>query len=326
MIAGEGEAPLVSVVIPCYDQAHFLPEAILSALSQTYPEIEVVVVDDGSPDNIAEVVGRYPTIVFVRQENRGVAEARNAGFRASRGDYLVFLDADDRLTANALESHLACFAQHPDAGFVVGDIDHISLDGSFAGSPRWPLLGENQYQELLRVNHVANTIAVMFRRVVFECLEGFKPSCSPAEDYELLLRAARQFPSRHHRTVVAQYRRHAMSFSRQGAIMLSAMHRVMRMQLPIMEGDSHLRKAWQKGDLYWRDHFGIATIKELWSSLLRLDISRFFLGIAALVRYVRGRVFIIPWKYRRRLLRVLRRRAVSPGERPGRRPNAGARS
>ena len=59
------------------------------------------------------------------------------------------------------------------------------------------------------MNHVANTIAVMFRREVLEQLGGFKPACSPAEDYELLLRAARLFPSRHHRTVVAQYRRHA---------------------------------------------------------------------------------------------------------------------
>ena len=83
----ERTTPSVSVIIPCYNQAHFLPEAIQSALSQTYPEIEVVVVDDGSRDKIAEVMGRYSGIVLVRQENRGLAEARNSGFRAtgSRG-------------------------------------------------------------------------------------------------------------------------------------------------------------------------------------------------------------------------------------------------
>ena len=201
-------APLVSVIIPCYNQAHFLPEAIESALSQRNHAIEVVVVDDGSRDNIAEVVGRYPDILFVQQENRGLAEARNSGFRASKGEYVAFLDADDRLTPNAVESHLFCFAKNPQAGFVVGDIDHIALDGAYDGSPRWPLLESNHYEELLRVNHVANTIAVMFRRSIVEQAGGFRQDCSPAEDYELLLHAARLCPSAHHRAVVAQYRRH----------------------------------------------------------------------------------------------------------------------
>jgi len=124
----QSSAPVVSVIIPCYNQAHFLSDSVESALSQTYPRSETVVVDDGSPDNIAEVVGRYPGIGFVRQENRGLAEARNSGFRASKGEYVLFLDADDRLMPTAIESHLSCFAEHPQAGFVVGDIDHIALD------------------------------------------------------------------------------------------------------------------------------------------------------------------------------------------------------
>ena len=122
-MAGKPEAPLVSIVIPCYAQAHFLSEAIESVLAQTHPKTEIIVVDDGSPDNAAEVVARYPGVLCVRQENRGLAEARNTGFRASNGEYVVFLDADDRLTPNAIESHLSCFAKHSEAGFVVGDID-----------------------------------------------------------------------------------------------------------------------------------------------------------------------------------------------------------
>ena len=203
LTAMHSSAPLVSVIIPCYNQAHFLSESVESALSQTYPRSETVVVDDGSRDGTAEVMARYSGIVRVRQDNRGLAEARNAGFRASTGDYVLFLDADDRLTPNAVEAHLSCFAKHPEAGFVVGDIDQITLDGSYVGSPRWPVLEANHYEELLKVNHVANTIAVMFRRSVIERTGGFKLSCSPAEDYELLLNAARLFPSAHHQTVVA---------------------------------------------------------------------------------------------------------------------------
>ena len=103
---GEGEragAALVSVVIPCYNQAHFLGEAIESVLAQTYPHREIVVVDDGSPDNTREVASRYPGVRYVRQENQGLAAARNTGLRHSSGSYLVFLDADDRLLPEALE-------------------------------------------------------------------------------------------------------------------------------------------------------------------------------------------------------------------------------
>src|SRR5947207_8867439 len=136
----EEQAALVSVIIPCYKQADFLPGALESALAQTHCETEIIVVDDGSPDNVSEVVARYPRVKCVHQQNQGLANARNAGFRASKGEYAVFLDADDRLMRNAVESHLACFAAHPEAGFVVGDIDQISVDGSYLGSPRWPLL------------------------------------------------------------------------------------------------------------------------------------------------------------------------------------------
>ena len=110
----------------------------------------------------------------IRHENLGVALARNAGFHASRGKYVVFLDADDRLSRTAVEAHLSCFAEHPEAGFVVGDIDHIGSDGCYAGSRRWLVLDANQYEELLKVNHVANTIAVMFRRSVIECVGRFQ--------------------------------------------------------------------------------------------------------------------------------------------------------
>jgi glycosyltransferase involved in cell wall biosynthesis len=305
-------AGVVSVIIPCYKQAHFLPESVESVLAQTYPRTEVVVVDDGSPDDVGEVVGRYPGVRCVRQENRGLARARNAGFRASGGEYALFLDADDRLAPKAVESHISCFAKHAEAGFVVGDIDHISLDGSYAGSPRWPVLEANHYEELLKVNHVANTIAVMFRRSVIERLGGFEASCSPAEDYELLLHAARLFPSAHHRTVVAQYRRHPASLSRKGTAMLRAMDRVMEMQLPILDGNPCLIAAWHQGERHWRDRFGPTTIKQLYAHLRRCEIGGATSAAAALLRYIRGRLFAFPWIYRQQGLDYVRRRLRKP--------------
>jgi glycosyltransferase involved in cell wall biosynthesis len=298
--------PIVSVIIPCYKQAHFLPEAIESVLAQTYPA-EINVVDDGSPDNIVEVAARYPNVRCVRQENRGLAEARNSGFRASSGEYVLFLDADDRLTPNAVESHLLCFAKHPQAGFVVGDIDHITLDGSYSGSPRWPVLESNHYEKLLRVNHVANNIAIMFRRSVIERIGGFNASYHPAEDYELLLRAARLFPSAHHRVVVAQYRRYAGSISRKGAVMLAAMKRVMSLQRDEIKGNPKLLKACRAGERYWRDYYGRVTIKEIYANLVAGAPGPAAKSLGALLWYVRGRLFLFPWKHRRRMFGVARR-------------------
>src|SRR5918911_141417 len=90
--AGGAPTPLVSVIIPCYNQGHYLSEAIESVLNQTYPHFEIIVVDDGSTDNTAEVAASYPKVKLLRQKNHGrPAVGRNNGFHASRGEYIVFL-------------------------------------------------------------------------------------------------------------------------------------------------------------------------------------------------------------------------------------------
>ena len=84
----------VSIIIPCYKQAHFLAEAIESALAQDYDNFEVIVVNDGSPDNTSEVAKRYP-VSLIEQENKGLSAARNAGIKASTGSWILPLDADN---------------------------------------------------------------------------------------------------------------------------------------------------------------------------------------------------------------------------------------
>ncbi len=302
------QRPLVSVVIPCYKQAHFLPQALESVLAQTYLRVELIVVDDGSPDNTSEVACRHRDVRCIRQQNQGLSGARNTGLRESRGSFVMFLDADDRLLPNAVEDHLRCFAEHPEAGFVVGDIDQIDGSGAYKDSPRWPLLTSDFYEELLRVNHVANTIAVMFRREVFEKTGDFDTARSAAEDYELLLRTARLFPSAHHRTVVAKYRRYSTSMSRNGVLMLRSMEAVMRAQRRSIDGNPRLEAACRKGEIYWMDHFGTITVIEAVGHLRRFDFLRAAKALLGLLWYVRGRILAWPWKYRRRILPFVRRR------------------
>ena len=107
------ETPLVSVVIPCWNQARFLGEAIQSVLRQTYGNTEIIVVDDGSSDETSIVARSFPGVRCIGQKNGGLASARNTGLSASRGDYVIFLDADDRLLPIAIQAGLNCLAQHP---------------------------------------------------------------------------------------------------------------------------------------------------------------------------------------------------------------------
>ncbi|MCA1616983.1 MAG: glycosyltransferase family 2 protein [Acidobacteria bacterium] len=123
-------SPLASVIIICYNQARFLGEAIESVLRQTYKHYEIVVMDDGSTDDPAAVAARYPGVRFFTQPNQGTAGAtRNSGFRKSRGEYLVFLDADDRLLPNALGVGVAGLTGHPECGFAVGRFLPMTVDG-----------------------------------------------------------------------------------------------------------------------------------------------------------------------------------------------------
>lgn len=100
--------PLVSVIIPCFKQAHFLPVALESVFRQTWAHVEPVIVDDGSPDNTPAVAASYgDRVTYLRQPNRGLAAARNAGIAAARGEYLQFLDADDVILPTKLSTQLA---------------------------------------------------------------------------------------------------------------------------------------------------------------------------------------------------------------------------
>jgi glycosyltransferase involved in cell wall biosynthesis len=111
------ESPFTSVIIPAYNQAEFLGEAIQSVLDQTYDNFELIVVDDASPDHTAEVVRRFsdPRIKYiVHQENRGLPATRNTGMRASSGELIALLDADDYFHPQKLQAHVDFFTAHPD--------------------------------------------------------------------------------------------------------------------------------------------------------------------------------------------------------------------
>jgi glycosyltransferase involved in cell wall biosynthesis len=204
----------VTVVIPCFKQAHFLDDAITSILRQTYRDFEVVVVDDGSPDNPSQVVARYPDAICIRQANRGQPTARNVGFSRSRGEFIVFLDADDRLLPDALEVGVSTLRAHPHAAFVFGGCSLIAADGSPLPFD-WSAPDQtDHYAALLRENSIITPGTVMFRRGAIETHGGFNTRLRASEDYKLYLRIARRASIFCHGRIVVEHRTHETNLTK----------------------------------------------------------------------------------------------------------------
>ena len=261
------EGPLVSVVIPCFRQAHLLPEAIGSALRQSHRSIEVIVVDDGSPDNTEEVVRGFPGVRYVRQENRGLAEARNTGLSLAMGRYLIFLDADDRLLPEAMTSGLVHFAENPEYGFVAGHFRFIGYDGATIASPEARTPESDFYVNLLRDYSIGPPGAVIFRREVFDKVGPFDGSISPAADYDMVMKVAAKFPVCAHRQIVLEYRRHGANMSGDPAAMLRTTMRAIRHQRSAGRASEEGRRAYAEGIRHWRDSWGEALVEKAGSDL-----------------------------------------------------------
>lgn len=259
-------SPLVSVVIPCFNQAEYLAEAIESVRSQTYPSFEIIVVNDGSTDSTAEVCRRSAGVHYVEQRNQGLAAARNRGWKESRGELLAFLDADDRLMPGALDVGVASLSEHPEWAFVSGGHRRIEVTGAVSQCPDAPVVEGDPYLEFLRGNYIGMHAAVLYRRDSLVEAGGFDPSLSACEDYDLYLRLSREHPVGCHTTVVAEYRGHEASMSADAARMLRASLQVLGRQRVYIRGDRAREEALDEGERLWKDYYG----KPLRQSLGRL--------------------------------------------------------
>ncbi len=256
-------AALVSVVVPCHNQAHYLDEAIESVLSQTYPHVEIVVVNDGSTDNTGEVAGQYPGVRCIHQEQAGLSAARNAGIRHTIGEFLVFLDADDRLLRNALRQGLDAFTSHPECAFVFGRYIHVDGEGVPLPTPFQKRVEGDVYEALLRTNVCGMPATGMYRRGAFEHVDSFDVSLDACSDYDLALRLASCLPVHDHGEVVVEYRRHARAMSNNHARMLPAVLAAHRRQRALAARRPAHRRAWTEGRRFWRRYYGDPLVQRL---------------------------------------------------------------
>jgi glycosyltransferase involved in cell wall biosynthesis len=243
--------PSVAVVVTTYDHARFLGDALRSVSAQTRPVQEVIVVDDGSHDDPAAVVREWPAVRLIRQDNAGLAAARNAGLRAASADYILFLDADDVLAAQAIESHLRCFADNPGCGLVYGA--HRRVDGALQplGAPVYRPLADAPYRQLFETNFIGMHAAVMYDRARLTECGGFDPSLERCEDYDAYFRMAGRHPMASHGALVADYRIHGDNMSADPAAMLDWVLRVHERYRPD-RADRQAMAAYRAGRRRWR--------------------------------------------------------------------------
>ena len=241
----------VGIVVTTYNHAHFLEEALASIAAQRIKADDVVVVDDGSNDDPASIVARFPGVRLIRQPNRGLAAARNTGLAALNTSYVIFLDADDRLQPVAIEAGLACFARAPRSGLVYGGHLYLNSLGDVTGV-RFEPPGESAYRSLLRGNFIAMHGAVMYRRECLEAIGGFDDRLARCEDYDLYLRMAAAYPITAHPELVAEYRLHGDNMSANHWAMLQSALEVQARYEPPSTADRLDRTAWIEGRRRWR--------------------------------------------------------------------------
>jgi lipopolysaccharide transport system permease protein len=281
--------PLVSVVIPSYNYARFLGDAIESVIRQVYDRVEIVVVDDGSTDDTAAVVARYPDVKYVRQENQGLGAARNAGIRHATGEFVVFLDADDRLLPDALAAGVDSLRDHPDAAFTWGRFRYVDSGGSPLDEMVPPSPEDvDDYRALLRMNHIVSPATVMYRRAILERVGGFDLDASvrASEDYDLYLRLASEYPICRHVALVAEYRKHDANMSTDASRMLNATLAVLTKQARRANADPERRAALREGVRFYRDLYAEQLLGQLRRDPRRLrDRGEATRGMMAMLRF-----------------------------------------
>ena len=218
--------PLVTVVIPAYNSMAHIDEAIASAQAQTYPNLEIIVIDDGSTDATPERISNHENVTLLRQANQGSAAARNLGISHARGDYIAFLDSDDVWWSGKIAAQMGALQQ---AGMALAYSRFILWSPDPAG--HYPLAEEQfrradspsvsgstiytswTYADLL-LDCIVWTSTVLVRKDLLEKSGGFNPDLRKGQDYDLWLRLSRMCPMLRIEQPTALYRNHGQSITR----------------------------------------------------------------------------------------------------------------
>src|SRR4030066_1147661 len=209
--------PLVSIILPTYNCASFLPHSIGTILSQTYNSYEIIVIDDGSTDNTKEVL--YPFIQRIKyirlEQNKGLPTARNIGILSAQGKYIAFIDADDLWLPEKLQTDIEYFETHPEVSMVYSK--HINIDEKGCvvnGSVKKQLPSGNIFIQLFSEQNFIITSSVVVRKEIFETTGLFDEQLFNCQDWDMWLRIAFHFKVAGINKPLVKYRHNPHSLSK----------------------------------------------------------------------------------------------------------------
>ena len=211
MSQSETGTPRVSVVLPTYNQARFLPQALDSILKQTWRDYELIVVNDGSTDETPQILNAYQErhgFTVVHQENQKLPRALNNGFRRARGEYLTWTASDNVLLPNMLEVLVDALANNPHVGLVYADWEVIDEEGEPVGVTR---TFDFDRHLLMRINYI--NACFLYRRACQNAVGLYDPDFIYAEDWEYWWRISGSFEIKRVPEVLYQYRIHGSSLT-----------------------------------------------------------------------------------------------------------------
>jgi len=189
--------PEVSVIIPVYNQTEYLTEALKSVFAQTYSDLEIIVVDDGSTEPVAPVIVRMEKQVrCIRVENGGVARARNIGIENASGEYIALLDADDLWFPRKIEIQMKTIEANKDVDLVYTGAEYIDREGRYMGKmgQKVQRATQNPFRDLLVVGNIVGTpSSVLAKKECFQKLGGFDVSLSVSADWDMWIRFSRHY-------------------------------------------------------------------------------------------------------------------------------------
>ena len=227
--------PMISVVIPTYNNANFIGAAVESVLGQSVKPTEIIVVDDGSADATNEVLKRYlDSIQYLRQPNSGPSAARNRGIAAAQGELVAFLDADDTWVPDKLEAQLKCLEAQPDVSLVHSNYWRLDMSTGEVTLPgQFDIFEGDCYRNFFWRNGVQIS-SVLVRKECLARVGRFDENIRRAstEDYDLWFRLARYYQFAYIKTPLIFYRHHTTNATRD--------------RIPLLEGELYvLEKAFR---------------------------------------------------------------------------------